>query len=114
MKLFLYNNYITFGFSYCNLDQCEKADPFDYDLHYGSFTIFNYPNGTDNNLDLLDYLLNAQKDTNNFTINLSNNIIIENNIFGYQIIGIQILDIIGDLKIKYSKNKEIISKKSIY
>ena len=113
MKLFIYNNYITFGFSHCNLDQCEKTDPYDYDLRYSSFIIFNYPNGTDNNLDLLDYLLNTQKDTNNFTINLSNNIIIENNIFGYQMIGIQILDIIGDLEIKYSKNKEIISKKSI-
>ena len=113
MKLFLYNNYITFGFSHCNISNCQNDDPYKYDLHYSSFIIFNYPNGTDNNLDLLDYLLNAKTDTNNFTINLSNNIIIENNIFGYKIIAIKILDIIGDLDIKYSKNKEIISKNSI-
>ena len=113
MKLFLYNDYITFGFSNCNKSDCQKDDPYDYDLHYSSFIIFNFPNGTDNNLDLLDHLLNAKIDTNNFTINLSNNVIIENNIFGYEIIGIQILDIIGDLDIKYEKNKEIISKNSI-
>ena len=115
MRLFLYNDYITFGFSHCNRDQCIRQSDYeeDSDLHYSSFIIFNYPNGTDTNLDLLDYLSNAQKDTNNFTINLSNNIIIENNIFGYQIMGIKILDIIGDLDIKYSKNKTTISKNSI-
>jgi hypothetical protein len=112
MRLFLYNDYITFGFSHCNTDQCTAISDFeeDSDLHYSSFIIFNYPNGTDNNLDLIDHLLNAKIDTNNFTLNLSNNIIIENNIFGYQIMGIKILDLIGDLEIKYSKNKTIISK----
>ena len=115
MRLFIYNDYITFGFSHCNRDQCTRQSDYEEesDLHYSSFMIFNYPNGTDNNLDLLDYLLNAQKDTNNFTINLSNNIIIENNIFGYEIIGIKIQGIIGDLDIKYSKNKTTISKNSI-
>ena len=112
MRLFLYNDYITFGFSHCNQDNCESNE-IKSDLHFSSFIIFNYPNGTDNNLDLLDYLLNAKIDTNNLAINLSNNIIIENNIFGYKIIGIKILDIIGDLDIKYSKNKTIISKNFI-
>ena len=115
IRLFLYNDYITFGFSHCSRDRCTRINEYEEssDLHYSSFIVFNYPNGTDFNLDLLDYLSNDKKDTNNFTINLSNNIIIENNIFGYQIIGIKILDIAGDIDLKYSKNKTIISKNDI-
>ena len=101
-KAFLYNTYICFGFSYCNDTNCAS--------HYAGLIIFNYPNSTDNNLDLIQYLSEANNDIDDLNINLSNNIIIENNIFGYQILGVKIIDISGNINIIYKKNNTIILK----
>ena len=42
LRLFLYNDYISFGFNHCSNINCEESD-----THYSSLIIFNYPNVTD-------------------------------------------------------------------
>ena len=54
--------------------------------------IFSYPNSTDNYLYLDQYLYNYTSN-NNITINLTNEVRIENNIFGYVFSGIEIVDL---------------------
>jgi len=99
LRLFLYNEYISFGFNHCSNTNCEE----DSDMHYSSLIIFNYPNVTDKylyNIDLIEKLSENNYDLNKFSFNLSNNFAIENNIFGYEISNIKINNISGELKYK--------------
>ena len=85
LRLFLYNDFISFGFNHCSL------------------IIFNYPNVTDEylyNIDLIEKLSENDYNLNNFSFNLSNNFVIENNIFGLEISNIKINNISGELKYK--------------
>ena len=77
IKLFLYNDYISFGFSHYLSSICEESDPY-----YSSLIIFNYPTSTDSNLDLLQYLSENNNDISSLNINLSENCTINNKIFG--------------------------------
>lgn len=78
IKLHLYNdNYITLGFSHCITDSCT-----DTDISYSSLIIFNYPNGNDTNLNLIEFLNDNSGDIEELNINLSDTFNIENNIFG--------------------------------
>ena len=104
IRIYLYNNYISLGFSHCT--SCSG----DNDIHYSSLIIFNYPNVTDTNLDLIDYLSDNNKDIDSLNINLGDNIIIENDIFGYSISGIKIIDISENLKVYFKKNNTLILK----
>ena len=106
LRVFLYNEYISFGFSHCSQSNCEK----DTDIHYSSLIIFNYPNTTDINIDLIQHLSETNNDIDNFNFNLGNNVIIENNIFGYQMSFIKIIEISGNLNLFYKKNNTIILK----
>jgi len=66
-----YNNFISFGFSYCNNT-------------FAALMLFSYPNSTDNSSDLYEFLYNNYNSTiNDFSVNLWNEVRIENNIFGY-------------------------------
>ena len=47
MKEHLYNNYIAFGFSFCQQYSCNDDEP-----HYSGFMLFSYPNTTDDHLNL--------------------------------------------------------------
>ena len=87
MKLHIYNQNLAFAFSFCHLSLCNK----DEDEHYSSLIFFSYPNSTDSNLDVVDYLNNMEN--NNITINLKNNVHIDNNIFGFILYGIKIYSI---------------------
>ena len=56
--------------------------------------ILNYPNSTDNNFDLYKYLIeNINSTINYINLNLDDDIIIENNIFGYIFLGIDIINL---------------------
>ena len=83
----LYNNFIALGFSFCQQKNCSNDMT---DTHYSGFMIFSYPNSTDINLDLENYLFEKNIDIDDFEINLTENIKIENNIFGYIFSGIKI------------------------
>ena len=92
MRLHLYKNFITNAFSFCRQEICEnKTHP-----HYTGFMIFSYPNGTDYNLNLTEYLYNNNDfKIYNLTIDLKENIRIDNNIFGLVYSGIKIKQITG-------------------
>ena len=77
IRLNLYNNFISFAFSFCRSQTCTSST-----VHYPGFMIFNYPNGTDFSLNLIDNMFSSNEKLDNFTINLRNMVRIENNIFG--------------------------------
>ena len=105
----LFEQFLTFGFNYCNSDNCEEST----DKHYSAFLIFSYPNSTDDYLNINKYLEENEGSTiNNININLTNNIKIENNIFGYIFSSINIVDLIGcdNIVLKSSSANKIITK----
>ena len=104
IKTYLYNYYISFGFSHCS--SCDE----DNDIHYCLLIIFNYLNSTDKNIDFIENLSDNNKDIESLDVNLADNIIIENDIFEYSISGIKIIDISGGLNIYFKKNNTLILK----
>ena len=110
LRLFLYNDYISFGFSHCiDATSCYL----DSHIHYSSLIIFSYPNGTDYDLNLIEYLYQENYDIDELNISLSNNIYIENNIFGYTISGIKINNISENLNLYFRRNNTAILKDNI-
>ena len=104
MRAHLYNNYISFAFSFCRQNVCnDKNDP-----HYPGFMIFSYANGTDYNLILNDYLFNNNEiKINDLEIDLKKHVRIDNNVFGLVYSGIQIKEIINCDNLKlFSSLKE--------
>ena len=84
MKLYLYKKNIVLGFSSCLQSNCSSYD----DPHYSSLIFFSYPNSTEGYLDIISHL---QKEENNkIILNVFDNIVIDNNIFGYILDGIKI------------------------
>ena len=73
-----FNNYIAMAFSFCRTESCGTTN----DVHYPGFMIFNYPNGTDFNRNLIDLMFTTNKKFEKYGINLHEQIRIENNIFG--------------------------------
>ena len=95
----IYNDFISLAASYCNTSSCSS----DSDEHYSSLMIFNYPNATDINISLEEYLFNHDYITmDNLTLAILENIKIENNIFGCSFFGYLIT------KIKTSDNIELV------
>ena len=74
-------DYIALTSSFCEKSDCDSLDD-----SYTSLIIFSYPNSTDVNKDMAEELfknnVNSLKDLN-FSIDLKDYVIIENNIFGY-------------------------------
>ena len=92
LRAHLFNDFISFAFSFCPQEICNTKN----DTHYSGFMIFSYPRGTDVDLNVTDYLLkNNDIKIDNITINLIENIVIENNIFGYIYSEAQITNISG-------------------
>ena len=81
-----YNNLIAFAFSY------NKNKDFGEDNISVGLLIFSYPNSNNHYFQLNNYLYNYISDTK-ININLSNEVRIENNIFGYIFSGIVINDL---------------------
>lgn len=86
MRLHLYNNFPVFGFCFCRQSLCEtKVNP-----HYAGFMIFSYPNATNYNLNMTEYLfINNDTKIYNIDFSLKENIRIDNNIFGLIYSGIK-------------------------
>ena len=105
IKMHNYKNFISLAFSYCLSENCQN----DFnDAHFSAFMILGYPNSTDNTSNLYQFLLDNNNLTiNDFYINLTQYILIENNLFGYIFSGVVILDIIN-----YNDEPKLISSKS--
>ena len=93
IKCHVFNNFLIFGACYCLKDKCvlNSANKRDY---YSTVMFIGYPNGTDYTFNIIDYLLNHTNITiHKLSINLSEYLIIDNNIFGYIYNGIKIINI---------------------
>ena len=103
LEAHIYNNLLVLGFNY-NGDQ-------EIGIHEAStgLLIFSYSNSTDNYLYLDNYLYNYTY--NNITINLTKEVRIENNIFGYAFSGIEIVDLFQCNNLKFYS---LLNKKQIY
>ena len=53
LKGHLFNNFISLAFSFCPQEICTENT----EEYYSGFMIFSYPNGTDFNMNITDYLL---------------------------------------------------------
>ena len=74
IKIHIFNNYLLLGSN--GFTNEEES--------FSSLIIFSYPNMEDRNIELSDYLLNHNEvNINNFTLELNNLCIVENNIFGF-------------------------------
>ena len=103
LKLALFNNqFITLGLSLCNTTECEKDEE---GFHFASFIIFNYPNSTDEHIDLLNLLDTTNEEITNMTFNLEEYTKIENNLVGYVLKGIKILSIPEKIKLISTNNQ---------
>ena len=108
MKLHIYNQNLALAFSFCHQETCNGDD----DEHFSSLIFFSYPNVTNNNINIVDYLNKAEN--NNVIANLANNAHIDNNIFGFILYGIKVYSI-DDCGINFISNKtnKIIKKDDI-
>ena len=104
LKIHKYNSFIAFAASFCSQKECEK----DEDEHFSSLMIFSYPNGTDYAIDLEKYLLeNNDAKIDRIEINLTNQVNIDNNIFGhiFSSIVIQNMQLSENYKLYSSKDE---------
>ena len=109
MAINTYNN-IVLAFSFCPQSSCNG----DSDKHSSSLIFFSYPNTTDYNLDIIENL--SQKENNELEMNLAKNVNIDNNLFGYIVVGIKInnmdecgIDFISNKTNKSIENNDILS-----
>ena len=84
LRVTLYKNFLVLGSNYYDTNKDK----------FSTLIIFNYPNTTEVDLDLV-YYLSTNNDTvkiNNLTLELNGKYEMENNIFGYIYSGIQIIE----------------------
>ena len=92
IKMHLFDKFLILSYSFCTEDFCDGHDGNNF--YYSTLMIIGYPNNTDSNFDLISYLQsNNNNSINNIILDLSENITIDNNIFGYIYDGIQIQNI---------------------
>ena len=99
----LYNNHLALSFTILknedNIPTFTKLD----DYYYSILFIIGYTNGTDNIIDFSDYLTEQK----NIVTQLTKDVTIDNNIFGYEVVYDKIkLVTIPDEIIFYNKNNE--------
>ena len=106
IRLSLYKNqFITVGASICPI----SSDCFnDGSGQYSSFFIYSYPNSSDVNFSLTEKLYESNKEITDINFNLAKYTIIENNLFGYIVKGIKIINFPENIKlISVKTNLEI-------
>ena len=111
LKLILYNNqHVSLLFNNCQNKDCDSNNT----GLYTSFIIFNYPNSTNFVFDVIDHLNKTKENINNMTLNFKENIKIENNLFGYIIKGIKILNHPNNTKLFFANNDTEINDGDIF
>ena len=103
MKSYLYNQFVVIGSSVCRQKNCTSDH---FHPHFSSLIFFSYPNSTDEDFDVSDYLFNNNNITiEGLEIDLKKYIKIENNIFGYIFYGIKIFNISDNNVMKLYSSK---------
>ncbi len=88
MRGSLYKNFIATAFSYCRQEVCYNDKEGD---HYAGLILFSYPSQENSELNIINYLFdNNDIKISNIIVNFKNNLIIDNNIFGFIYYGIKI------------------------
>jgi len=88
IKGYIFNDFIITGFSYCLVESCTGYNWYKYS---SAIMMIGYPNKDDEKLDIINYLLlDNGNSIENITLDLSKNMTIDNNLFGYIYVGIQI------------------------
>jgi len=80
---FLYNDYLAISSTVSNKNTFSGSQ-------YSIFVLFGYVNGTDDTIDINKYINKEITNQNNLVSVLTENAIIDNNIFGYEILNDQI------------------------
>ena len=101
VKLYLYNNFISYSSCICNDETCNTSAPF-----YSTLILFSYPNCSDTSIDLIEYLSNNTMNVSDFEINLTEYFKIDNNIFGYIFKYIKIINIFQSCSLKLIDKKD--------
>ena len=103
IKAALYNNFISLAFSHCPQSDCSEPN----DPHYSSLILFNYPNSTYINLNLIPQLISSnRKIEKDFSFNFGEPMEIENNIFGLVFKGTKIMKISSGFFLTNTTNNE--------
>ena len=99
VKLYLYNNFISYSSCVCKNENCNNDSvPF-----YSTLILFSYPNCSDTSIDFIEYLSNNTMNVSDFEINLTDYFKIDNNIFGYIFKLIKIINIFQNCNLKLIK-----------
>ena len=94
IKTHIFNDFIIIGANYCSDTYCNERTDSNY---ISSLMFIGYPNSTDYELNIINYLIqNKNKTIDNLIFDLSENLTIENNIFGYVYDGIKIRSSTGN------------------
>ena len=100
IRLGLFNNYLAMTSSFYR-ESADSANSEDFN----SLTLFNHPNSSDTNLDIIQYLYpNNKTIEDEIIIDLDNNLVIENNLFGYIFKGIKIIKYSDELSLTVNNN----------
>ena len=94
LRLSTFNNFLLLSFnSYGKDDESSNLNEF-----FSSLIIFSYPNSSIINFDIIEYILPSNKTIeNDIMINFEESLIIQNNIFGYELKGTKILNYSNDI-----------------
>ena len=103
LRIHNYNGFISFSSSHCSDSECDSND----DEHSSSLIIFSYPNSTDREFFLEDELLKTNKHLNDYEIDLKEELLFQNNLFGLILSSITIESVkeCGEYKLISSKEE---------
>ena len=82
LEAIVYNNYLALSSTIVNKGVTSSSDEYKYSI----FLIFGYVNGTDGEINIYKYTNENIFNNNNLVTDLTENAIINNNIFGYEIL----------------------------
>jgi len=101
VRLGLFNNHLALAFSHY-IQENNTISNSDY---YSSLILFNYPNSSNINLDIIQYLYPNNKTMNDeIIINLEEKLVIENNLFGYVFKGTKIINYSNEISLINNNN----------
>ena len=112
LKIDLYKNFLSIAYSHCSQIECFSA--FSHP-HKSSLIILNYAISMDNSLDIIPELYSKNKNIEkDFCFNFTDNVTIENNIFGFVLKGVRVINYYKNIMhLINSTNNEIIEFNSV-
>ena len=111
IKLDVFNGFLLMAYSHCNYQIFGDIGYFPI-LYMSSLLFFSYPNSSEINFNIIDYILPNNKDINkDIMINFEEKLVIENNLFGYEFKGTKILNYSSNIILM--KNGTIIKPEAI-